>query len=81
MGKTNIPEIDAFVEAEINLIGGETNEEEKVQLFRIFYNGMRTILMAQAQLPAHEDATSSERVKRRLNIIKQYLKESKHARD
>lgn len=78
MGKTNIPEIDAFVEAEIELIGGETNEEEKVQLFRIFYNGMRTILMAQAQLPAHEDATSSDRVKRRLNIIKQYLKESKH---
>ena len=78
MGKTNIPEIDAFVEAEIELIGGEETEEEKVQLFRIFYNGMRTILMAQAQLPAHEDATSSERVKRRLKIIKQYLKESKH---
>lgn len=78
MGKTNIPEIDAFIEAEIELIGGEENEEEKVQLFRIFYNGMRTILMAQAQLPAHEDATSSERVKRRINVIKKYLKESKH---
>ena len=81
MGKTNIPEIDAFVEAEIELIGGEENEEEKVQLFRIFYNGMRTILMAQAQLPAHEDATSSDRVKRRLKIIKQYLENSKHERN
>ena len=36
--KTNIPEIDAFIDVEVELIGGETNEEEKEQLFKIFYN-------------------------------------------
>lgn len=76
MDKTGIPEIDAFIDAEIELIGGEPNDEEKVQLFRILHNGIRTILMAQLQLPAKEDDTSSERVKRRIKIIKDYLKRS-----
>ena len=71
--KTNIPEIDAFIDVEVDLIGGETNEEEKEQLFKIFYNGIRTILAAQLQLPAHDDDTSDERVKRRINAIKSYL--------
>lgn len=76
MDKTNIPEIDAFIKAEIELIGGEENETEKAQLFRIFHNGVRTILSAQAQLPAADDATSSERVKRRIKVIKKYLEEA-----
>ena len=74
--KTNIPEIDAFIDVEVELIGGETNEEEKEQLFKIFYNGIRTILAAQLQLPAHDDDTSDERVKRRINVIKSYLDRS-----
>lgn len=78
MIQTDIPEIDAFIRAEIELIGGEENEEEKVQLFRIFHNGIRTILVAQAQLPSKEDATSSERVRRRTKIIKEYIQETKH---
>lgn len=75
MPKTDIPELDAFIDAEIELIGGEPNEEEKAQLFRILHNGIRTILAAQVQLPAHDDDTSSERVKRRLKVIRGYLKE------
>ena len=75
MVKTNIPEIDAFIEAEIELIGGEENDEEKAQLWRIFSRGTRTILMAQLQLPAKDDATSEQRVKRRIAVIKKYLEE------
>lgn len=76
MLRTDIPEIDAFIEAEIELIGGETNEKEKDQLFRIFYNGVKTILAAQLQLPAADDDTADERVKRRINVIKKYLEEN-----
>ena len=73
---TNIPEIDAFIETEIELIGGETNEEEKAQLFRILHAGLRTILTAQLQLPANDDDTADERVKRRIEVIKGYLEKS-----
>lgn len=76
--KTSIPEIDAFIEAEIDLIGGEENKEEQTQLWRIFWNGVRAILTAQLQLPAQDDPTSSERVNRRINIIKQFLEGMKH---
>ena len=76
---TNIPELDAFIEAEIELIGAETNEEEKTQLFKILYNGMQTILAAQLQLPAKDDETSDDRIKRRLAVIKEYL-ENRHGK-
>lgn len=76
--KTSIPELDAFIEAEIGLIGGEENKEEQTQLWRILWNGIRAILTAQLQLPANDDATSSERVNRRINIIKQFLEGMKH---
>lgn len=76
MTQTNIPEIDAFIETEIELIGGETNEQEKEQLFKILYTGIRTILTAQLQLPAEDDDTSDERVKRRIEVIKGYLEKN-----
>lgn len=75
MSKTDIKEIDAFINAEIEIIGKEPNKEEQVQLWRIFHNGVRAILIAQLQLPAKDDATSSERVKRRINAVKRYLEE------
>ena len=81
MDKTGIPEIDAFIQAEIELIGGEENEEERTQLFRIFHNGIRTILMAQLQLPSGEDEGAAERVKRRIKVVKDYLKESSNVGD
>ena len=77
MLKTDIPELDLFIRTEIELIGGEADEDEKLQLFRILYNGIRTILAAQIQLPAKDDDTSSERAKRRIDIIKRYLEETK----
>lgn len=75
MLKTNIKEIDAFIDAEIEIIGKETNEEEQLRLWRIFHNGVRAILTAQLQLPAKDDATSSERVKRRIATVKKYLED------
>lgn len=80
MEKTNIPEIDAFIQAEIDLIGGEENKEEQAQLFRIFYNGVRAILMAQLQLPVKDDPTAPDRARRRIDIIKTYLKNSKETK-
>lgn len=73
MPLTNIPEIDAFIETEIELIGGESNEKEKEQLFHILHAGIRTILTAQLQLPAEDDDTADERVKRRIETIKGYM--------
>lgn len=80
MLRTHIEEIDAFIDAEIELIAGEENPDEKAQLLRIMLNGMRTILLAQAQLPAKDDPTSSERTKRRIDLVKKYIEESKHGK-
>lgn len=80
MLRTHIEEIDAFIDAEIELIAGEENADEKSQLLRIMLNGMRTILLAQAQLPAKDDSTSSERTKRRIDLVKKYIEESKHGK-
>lgn len=79
MIKTDIPEIDAFIKAEIDLIGGEEDEEEQKQLWDIFYNGIRAILTAQLKLPAKDDESSDERVKRRIKIVKNYL-EGRHGK-
>lgn len=73
MIKTDIPEIDAFIKAEIELIGGEENKEEQAQLWRMLYSGMRAILTAQLRLPAKDDDGADERVKRRIKIVKGYL--------
>ncbi len=78
MLKTHIEEIDAFIDAEIELIAGEENPDEKLQLLRIMLNGMKTILLAQAQLPAKDDPTSAERTKRRIDLVKKYIEERKH---
>lgn len=78
--KTTIPEIDAFIEAEIELIGGEPDKGEQAQLFRIFHNGIRAILMAQLQLPAKDGPTAPDRARRRIDIIKTYLKNSKETK-
>ena len=80
MLKTHIEEIDAFIDAEIELIAGEENPDEKVQLLRIMLNGMKTILLAQAQLPAKDDPTSAERTKRRIALVKKSIEESKHGK-
>lgn len=77
MTKTNIAEIDAFIDAEIELIGGEEDEDEKRQLWNIFYNGIRAILTAQLKLPAKDDDGADERVKRRISIVKGYLEGKK----
>lgn len=77
MAKTNIAEIDAFIDAEIELIGGEEDEDEKKQLWNIFYNGIRAILTAQLKLPAKDDDGADERVKRRIGIVKGYLEGKK----
>lgn len=79
MYKTDIPEIDAFIKAEIELIGGEEDKEEQAQLWHIFYNGTRAILTAQLKLPAKDGDGSDERVKRRIKIIKDYL-EGQHGK-
>ena len=73
MIKTEIPQIDEFVKAELELIGGEENEDEQAQLWRIFNNGMRAILSAQLQLPAYDDERADGRVQRRIQIIKGFL--------
>lgn len=76
MFNSGIPEIDAFMEAEMELIAEESSVEEQAQLFRILHNGLRTIVLAQLQLPATEDETASDRVKRRIKVIKKYLEKS-----
>ncbi len=76
MFNSGIPEIDAFMEAEMELIAEESSVEEQAQLFRILHNGLRTIVLAQLQLPSTEDETASDRVKRRIKVIKKYLEKS-----
>ena len=70
---TCIPELDAFIKAEIELIGGETNAEDKAKLWRVLYAGMRTILSAQLNMPVEEDFDYKERAERKIRIIREYL--------
>lgn len=77
--KTNIPELDAFIKAELELIGGEPNAKDQAKLWRALYKGMRTILSAQLQMPMEEDADYPKRAERRINIIKAYLEGEHHA--
>lgn len=71
--RTNIPELDAFIKAEVELIGGESNPKEQAKMWRVLYSGMRAILSAQLNMPVEEDSEYAERAERKIKIIKEYL--------
>lgn len=73
---TGIPELDAFMLAEIELIQNETNQHDQQLLWRIFYKGMRTILSAQLQAPVSDTPDYAARSQRKIDIIKRYLGET-----